>query len=161
MLARCCSQVICFGVKTAKSCAVPAESRYGPDQARWMFQWAIACLPQLMKKKGERHIGDVRWFDEYADLGDDSNTTHESMIREDQRLRASHIWRSPLRKDVFEEIVKHRRAVQQVRASTVSHALLWASSAEAEHRANTPGCRAYYSEIYAALIREIDPRCTL
>lgn len=79
-----------------------------------MFQWAIACLPQFIKKKGERQIGDVRWFDEYADLGDDSHATHESMIREDQRLRASHFWRSPLRKEVFEEIVKHRRAFQQV-----------------------------------------------
>lgn len=109
MLARCCSQVIAFGRQTAKV--------YGGDgHARWLFQWVAATLPLIsIKKKGERQIGAVRWFDEYSDLGDRPNETQDEMAREDQRLRKSYVWRSPVRKNVFEEILKHRRAFQQVR----------------------------------------------
>lgn len=108
MLARCCSQVIAFGLQAS---AKRQSVVYGEPNARWIFQWALLSL----KQKGERRIGAVRWFDEYSDLGDDANATHDEMVREDQRLRSSYIWRSPLRKNVFDEILKHRRAFQQVR----------------------------------------------
>ena len=80
-----------------------------------MFQWVAASLPLLsLKKKGERRIGAVRWFDEYSDLGDNPHETHDEMAREHERLRKSYVWRSPFRDQVFGEILKHRRAFEQV-----------------------------------------------
>lgn len=112
MLARCCNQVVAFGRRSEALQSVV----YGEGRARWMFQWVAASLPLLsLEKKGERQIGAVRWFDEYSDLGDDPTVTRDEMAREDQRLRSSYIWRSPVRKNVFDEILKHRHAFQHVR----------------------------------------------
>ena len=113
MLARCCSQVIAFGRHPARARQAVV---YGDEgRARWMFQWVAASLPLIsLKKKGERQIGAVRWFDEYSDLGDKPNETHDEMAREHQRLRNSYVWRSPFRDKVFEEILRHRRVFEQV-----------------------------------------------
>lgn len=96
--------------------SVAGAAAFDGAGTRTAFQWALPTLTQFLKKKGERRIGNVQWFDEYSDLGDDPNATHAAMVEEDQRLRSSEAFKSPLRKQVFHEIVKYRRAFQQVRS---------------------------------------------
>ena len=111
---------VCRVASVGRNVLFRSTSRGAPAQSdgRWVrtaFSWSIPALTQLLKKKGERRIGDVQWFDEYSDLGDDPNATHAAMVEEDQRLRASDVFKSTLRKQVFHEILKYRRAFQQVR----------------------------------------------
>eukprot|EP00892_Ulva_mutabilis_P003538 jgi/Ulvmu1/1556/UM110_0019.1 len=109
---------VCRAAFVGRDLLFRASLRDGPLRVdghgvRTAFTWTIPALTQLLKKKGERRIGDVHWFDEYSDLGDDPNATHAAMVEEDQRLRASDVFKSPLRKQVFHEILKYRRAFQQ------------------------------------------------
>lgn len=96
--------------------SVAGPASFDGAASRTAFQWALPTLSQFLKKKGERRIGNVQWFDEYSDLGDDPNATHAAMVEEDQRLRSSDVFKSPLRKQVFHEILNYRRAFQQVRS---------------------------------------------
>lgn len=110
---------VCRAASAGRDVLLSVSSVAGPASfdgagARSAFQWAIPALNQFLKKKGERRIGNVQWFDEYSDLGDDPNATHTAMVEEDQRLRSSDVFKSTLRKQVFHEILKYRRAFQKV-----------------------------------------------
>jgi hypothetical protein len=56
----------------------------------------------------------VKWHDEYAKLGNDPQETRKAMADEDQRLRHSALWLTPLRRQVFDEIVANRSKFEQV-----------------------------------------------
>jgi hypothetical protein len=85
--------------------------------ARSLFQKALKALSgtEEKKEKGDRQLFNVKWYDEYATLGDDPAETHKAMVEEDQRLRSSALFTSPLRKTVFDEIVQHRKRFSLVR----------------------------------------------
>jgi hypothetical protein len=81
-----------------------------------LFNFSFAGLIRGNKEKGDRQLFDVKWHDEYANLGDDPKQTHKAMVDEDQRLRRSALFKAPLRRHVFNEIVAHRSKFKQVRS---------------------------------------------
>lgn len=94
------------------ACKAAAEATH----ARRFFKQALAALASsATSTKADRQLFDVKWHDEYATLGDDPEETHKAMVAEDARLRKSALFTNPLRKTVFDEILRHRRRFALVR----------------------------------------------
>jgi hypothetical protein len=87
------------------------------SQVRSALSWALKALSPFSAPEGERRIGDVKWHDEFAWLGDCAEETHRHMVEEDKKLRSSQIFQSPLRRTVFNELIRHRKQFRKARSS--------------------------------------------
>lgn len=115
--------------------------------ARGLFNFNFSKFAGVRKDQGRRKLFDVEWHDEFASLGDDARQTHKFMVDEDQRLRKSTLFLAPLRRQVFEELVKHRARFKQVCDNIDVTVRVSSSTARPNVQPRLPRARGHSAEL--------------